>query len=102
MKASAVALSPPAISSTTPRSHVNKETNQISLIGKESMSQTEPNDLGWGRTEHGRKYYTGRGDDMSTFGEWLTLEEILFDHFTTNVILQRYYRRQSSNHHPIP
>ena len=47
MKASAVALNPPAISSTTPRSHVNKETKQIKLVmGKESMSQAERKDVG--------------------------------------------------------
>ena len=83
MKANAVALSPPAISRTTPRSQViNETTHQLFLRNQGGTL---------GHTSHGGENDRGSNDDMSSLGEWSILEEILFNDFSTDVILQWYY-----------
>jgi hypothetical protein len=84
MKANAVALSPPAISSTTPRSHVINETTYQLCRGSKVR-----------HTGHSGENDRGSDDDMSSLGEWSILEEILFNDFSTNVILQRNYMSAS-------
>jgi hypothetical protein len=83
MKANAVALSPPAISRTTPRSQVINETTHQLFLRHQGGTL--------GRTRHGGENDRGSNDHMPSLREWSIFEEILFNHFSTNVILQWYY-----------
>jgi len=83
MNANAVALSPPAISSTTPRSQVISETTHQLFLRHEGGTL--------GHTGHSGEDHRGSDDDMSSLREWSILEEIFFDDFSTNVILQWDY-----------
>jgi hypothetical protein len=88
MNANAVALSPPAISRTTPRSQVINETaHQLFLRNQGGMLR---------HTGHSGEDHRGSNDDMPSLREWSILEEILFNHFSTNVILQWDYTSDSN------
>jgi hypothetical protein len=77
MKAKAVALSPPAISRTTPRSQVINDTIHQLCIRIEG-----------GHTGHSGENDRGSNDHMPSLREWSILEEILFNDFSTNVVFQ--------------
>jgi hypothetical protein len=83
MKANAVALSPPAISRTTPRSQVINDTIHQGFLRHEGVAL--------GHTSHGGENDRGSNDDMSSLREWSILEEVLFNHFSTNVVFQWDY-----------
>lgn len=42
-------------------------------------------------TAHGRKHQQAGDDDVPDSGEWLAFEEIIFDDFTADIVLQRDY-----------
>jgi hypothetical protein len=85
MNANAVALSPPAISRTTPRSQVINDTIHQLCIRIEG-----------GHTGHSGENDRGSNDDMSSLREWSILEEIFFNNLSTNVILQWDYTSASN------
>jgi len=87
MNANAVALSPPAISRTTPRSQVINET--IHQLSRRYQGGT------MGHTGHSGENDRGSDDHMPSLGEWSILEEVLFDDFSTNIILQWDYTSAS-------
>ena len=81
MKAKAVALKPPAISRTTPRSHVARET-----ISRTSASSF---DICNARlTGHCREDNDNGNDHMSVLRERFFLEKIIFYNFSTHVVLK--------------
>ena len=87
MKANAVALSPPAISRTTPRSQVINETTYQLFLRYQAGTM--------GHTGHSGENDRGSNDHMSSLGEWSVLEEVLLNHFSTDVILQWDYTSAS-------
>lgn len=91
MNANAVAESPPAISKTTPRSHVVSETtNQLcSYYLYEAQVELRFDTVSSDRlTKHGRKDDKRSDNQMSSLRKRLVLEECLFDDFSADVVFQ--------------
>lgn len=86
--ASAVAETPPVISSVTPRSHVMRDTGSRSVVcgGEEDGTKCA-------RTKHGRKENDGGEEDVALHAESFVREEILLDHLPTHEELQRERRK---------